>query len=362
MQGAPRDISVELTFFPDRRASNPYQAVIYRALGPTVNARPGMIDRAEAQRARAGSSLAVFHLHWEEAVQTEARQSPERFLDALSRFRALGGRVVWTVHNIEPHDPALRPFARDLRPGLLDLADVVHVHSTHALTALAEGWGMIPRQARIIPHPSYDGCYPILDRMAARETLGLAAARMVVLAPGRIAAYKRTDALMLAFSQVAGADDVLLVAGALAKGHGIGASQDPRIRVVTEFAAPDQFARLHAACDLVVLPYAASLTSGSAILAATLGRGVLGADTPGLRDAVLPGISGVLYDAAGDAALADAMRSALAEGADVWAERGRQAARLARGRGPTIIASMWRDLLTALQATGADARRQETSA
>jgi glycosyltransferase involved in cell wall biosynthesis len=185
---------------------------------------------------------------------------------------------------------------------------------------------------------------------------------MVVLAPGRIAAYKRTTALMLAFMQVAGPDDVLLVAGALAKGHEIDVPQDPRIRVVTDFATPEQFARLHAACDIVVLPYAASLTSGSAILAATLGRGVLGADTAGLRDAVLPGISGVLYGAAGDAALADAMRSALADGTEIWAERGRQAARVAHGRGSIVIGSMWRDLLTALQATGAVPRRQETSA
>jgi glycosyltransferase involved in cell wall biosynthesis len=356
--------SVDLTFFPDWRAANPYQGVLYRAIGPTVRARPGLFDAAGADRVAATGAAPVFHLHWEEAIVTDAGLTPERFLDALAQFRANGGRIVWTVHNLDPHDPARRSISRDLRPGLLELADAIHVHSTHALAALAGAWGTIPRQTRIIPHPNYAGWYPVLDRQAARVDLGLQDARMVILAPGRLAPYKRTNALIEAFVRVAGPDDVLLVAGALAKGHEIAVPPDSRVRVVTDFASAEQFARLHAACNLVVLPYAASLTSGSAILAATLGRGVLGADTPGLRDAVADGHTGVLCDLPDDATLvatlAAALHAALDEGTEIWAARGKHAALAAEGRDRTVIGTMWRDLLLALPATRVDIRRRRT--
>ena len=342
------DRTVALTFFPDYRAANPVQALVYDRLAPVIAAQPGGIEAALATLTTRPGPRPVFHLHWEDAVLRPDGASAEAFLDATTRFRAGGGRVIWSVHNLKSHDPALEPRLADLRAGLFELADVIHLHSLPALAAARSLWPLALAKLRVIAHPSYDGACPEVSRQKARVELGLAEARMVLLLPGRQAAYKQPEALVQAFRAVAGPQDRLILAGQLAAGMALPGGNDPRIVARPGFATARDLALLHAAADFVVLPYAHSLTSGSAILAATLARPVLGPDSPGLRDAVEAGLSGVLYDAAAPDALPQALAHALAEGPEVWAVRGRAARAAMAARDPTIIAASWRDLILGL--------------
>jgi beta-1,4-mannosyltransferase len=334
----PPSRPVRLTFFPDYRAANPYQSLIYDRLGPTVEAHPGDIEDALTF----GAGRRLFHLHWEDAVLRQPEASAERFLDRLTAFRSGGGRVIWTMHNLTSHDVGLRKAEADLQAGLADLADVIHLHSLPAVAAaMARGSLPLPK-VRVIAHPSYAGAYPHVEGSAARMALGLRDSSMVALLPGRIAAYKQPAKAVAAFLDVAAPDHRLIVAGHVASDFGFDDPDDPRIVVRRGFADPAELARLHAAANFVVLPYETSLTSGSAILAATLGRGVLGPDLPGLRDAVAAGSTGMLYP---EGELRSALAAALADGRETWAARGRAAAVLAAARAPDLLASSWRDLI-----------------
>ncbi|MCE6959801.1 glycosyltransferase [Cereibacter sphaeroides] len=342
----PPDRPCPLTWFPDYSGTNPYQSLLYGALGPTFDPQPGTIEDALARPARG-----LFHLHWEHAVFATPGGSAEAFLDALLAFRARGGRIVWTLHNLEPRNEALAPAIADLRSGLVELADAIHLHSLPALAAARRVLALPPGKVRIIPHASYDGAYPVLHRGPAREALGLAEARMVLLLPGRLAAYKQPGALAAAFRSVAGPQDRLLLAGEAVPGTVPADPGDARILVLPGFAPPEVVSRCHAAADLVALPYDRSLTSGSAVLAATLGRGVIGPDLPGLRDVVEPPRTGLLYDPAEEEGLARAIATALGEGAEVWARRGEAARALAAARDLRFVAAAWRDLFGSLLAT-----------
>ena len=342
------DRPVALTFFPDYRAANPVQALVYDRLAPVIEARPGGVDAALATLTPRPGPRPVFHLHWEDAVLRPEGASAERFLDDVTRFRAGGGRLIWSVHNLISHDAALELRLADLRAGLFELADVIHVHSLTAVAAVRAVWPLPVTKLRVIAHPSYDGAYPEAGRQKARAELGLDDAAMVLLLPGRQAAYKQPEVLMQAFRAVAGLQDRLVLAGHLAAGMPMPGDGDPRILTRPGFATPGDLARLHAAADLVVLPYTHSLTSGSAILAGTLARGVLGPDSPGLRDAVAQGHSGVLYDAEAPDALTKALSAALAEGREIWATRGRAARAAQTARDPALIAACWRDLVLSL--------------
>ena len=342
------DRPVALTFFPDYRAANPVQAQVYDRLAPVIEAKPGGIAAALATLADRPGPRPVFHIHWEDAVLRPEGSTAEAFLDQVMRFRAGGGRVVWTVHNLMSHDPAQEPRLADLRAGLFELADVIHLHSLPAVAAVRAVWPLPLAKLRVIAHPSYDGAYPEAFRQQARAELGLSDAGMVLLLPGRQAAYKQPEALVQAFRAVAGPQDRLILAGHLAAGMAMPGGDDPRILARPGFATARDLAVLHAAADLVVLPYAHSLTSGSAILAATLARGVLGPDSPGLRDAIEAGRGGVLYDGAAPDALPLALADALAGGPEVWATRGLAARAAMTARDPAIIAATWRDLILGL--------------
>jgi len=342
------DRPVALTFFPDYSAANPVQALVYDRLAPVIAARPGGIEIALAGLSQHSGPRPVFHLHWEDAVLRPEGVQADRFLDALLRFRSGGGRVIWTVHNLISHDPALEPRLADLRAGLFELADVIHLHSLPAVAAAKAVWPLPAHKLRVIAHPSYDGAYPAVGRHKARAQLGLEAARMVLMLPGRLAAYKQPQMLVQAFRAVAGPEDRLILAGHRATGVELPGGDDPRVLIRPGFATASDLALLHAAADLVVLPYQHSLTSGSAILAATLGRAVMGPDCPGLRDAVEAGRGGILYDATAPEALTHALAAALAEGPAIWQARGHAARAAMAGRDADSIAMTWRDLILGL--------------
>jgi glycosyltransferase involved in cell wall biosynthesis len=87
-----------------------------------------------------------------------------------------------------------------------------------------------------------------------------------------------------------------------------------------------------------------------ALLAASLGRAVLGPDVAALRDLVQPGRSGVLYDRADPQGLEDSLRTALREGRSVWRDRGERALAHALVRDWAIAGRQWRDLFGGLAA------------
>jgi len=336
---------IEIRFFPDYRDFNPYQALLYQSLGPTVVASPLSDFEALISETGAENTAKILHLHWETAAISSGGFSPEAFLDVLSEFRNGGGRVVWTMHNLLPHAAHERAVAEQIRGGLLTLADIVHLHSLPAVATAMQHHSLPLSKVRVIPHGNYDGIYPIISRDKARAELGLEAAQTVVLLPGQIRAYRAPGTLIDAFLETAGPDGRLILAGyRVSDVADMTLPDDPRIVANFGFLTNADLARAYAAADIVALPYTDSLTSGSAILAQTLGRGVLGSDTAGLRDAVITPATGVLYDPEVSGALADAIRTALSEGPEPWAERGKAALQTAQARDWAMIGPTWRAL------------------
>ncbi len=358
------DAPISLTFFPDFRATNPYQDLLYRAMAPAVRARPGSIADALDMQARNKDQTAIFHLHWDDILtetnsRVEAESRAREFLANLDRLQARGGKLVWTVHNIEPHIERHSELVAELRDALFVAADLVHLHSAHALNAMLRVWNPDRRKLRVIAHGDYGSLYPRIYRETARKALQVPDAGMAALLPGRINSYKQPLELINAFLKVAGREDRLIISGFLGPDSGdlSIATEDPRILLRDGFASPEDLATAFAAADFVVLPYKRSLTSGSAFLAATLGRAVLGPDAPGIRDAVSsPPRTGVIYDPEAPDALKAALARAFADGPQIWRERGAAANAEMAARDWRMIGAEWCDSLYALASNAAPAR------
>ena len=74
-----------------------------------------------------------------------------------------------------------------------------------------------------------------------------------------------------------------------------------------------------AACDVVVLPYRAISGSGIAARAIAAARPMAAAAVGGLKDAVVPGVTGERFPPGDAAALAAAVETVLARGVDAYA-------------------------------------------
>jgi glycosyltransferase involved in cell wall biosynthesis len=299
------------------RDANPYQELLYgqmRELGAQVDYVP------EPTRSHSVNLLllpltlvlcrlrgySVLHLHWVYRFvlpvvgdRPAVRSLMERwFALVLLTSRLAGLRLVWTAHNVLPHEQVFRDDLRARRL-LLRRCDAVLVHTPAAQRELARlaGADAMPL-AQVVAHGAYTDVYgrPV-TAAEARSRLDLPGDARVLLFFGIVQSYKGVEDLVAAVAGLAAAGQLpdavrVLVAGrcedallrrrlerAVADG-GLGGTVQLRLGHVPD----DEVSTYFYAADAVVLPFRTVTTSGSALLPASFGRLVLVPSLPGLTD------------------------------------------------------------------------------
>lgn len=302
---------------------NPYTRLLAEGL---ERAQPGLCC-TQTESLLAGR-FDIIHLHWFDLLY--AARSPWRrvlklasLAKGLQQARRGGAHLVYTAHNVEPHERAgLLQRAADAL--VYRLADAVHVHDESAQRALAAQRTV--RRVDVIAHGNYIGAYPdTCTRAAARQRLGLAGNVFVYVALGQIRPYKGLDELISAFRGLPGSRLALVIAGNLhdpAYGRLLEkqAGGDRRIRLEPHFVSDDEVQYYFRAADVCVLPYRAATTSGAAILALSFGCPVVAPDLGPFRS-LLVGASGLLYPSG-----ANGLKSALAAATDMPPQQAHTAA------------------------------------
>jgi beta-1,4-mannosyltransferase len=263
---------------------NPYQ-VLLGARMRELGGRPVRVRRLRLRRAF-DPRLGTLHLHWLEMIVKSNDDRPyarlrllgnaARLVATLAIARARGVRIVWTVHNLVPHEARFKGIDRALARVVARLAHVVTAHSQHAAAKVVEAYGRA--DVTVARHGHYIGWYPEpqRDRGAVRAELGIPASAHVFLAFGLVRPYKRLPELVAAFQEL-GRDDVrLLIAGdpiVPSAGEAVRAAAAGDDRVVLRLERiPDEAVReLHAAADTAVLAYDDVFSSGALMLALSCG-------------------------------------------------------------------------------------------
>lgn len=245
----------------------------------------------------AGREAGVVHLHWtspivEDIPSTEEAESRvDRLVGALEGARAAGRAIVWTIHNVLPHDARNVEAALRLHRELARLADRIHVLSQGTADVVASEFPIPQDKVVVIPHSSYHGVYGgRTDPRAAREAIGALPEATSVLFLGAIRPYKGIADLIDAVDRLGGQAEgfQLLLAGR--------PSSEPeeverlleRLRVpvtaLLEHVDDHDVANWLCAADVMVLPYRRVLNSGSMHLAPTFGVPCIVPDEPHLVD------------------------------------------------------------------------------
>jgi glycosyltransferase involved in cell wall biosynthesis len=229
----------------------------------------------------------VVHLHWPE---THLRSSSwwralgkhARLLALVLWLRARRTKVVWTLHNLEPHERDHR-LSRFLFARWFPRActHVIALTPTGLQLARARYPALRDKAAAVVPRGHYRDVYRAPPAAAeARARLGLAGDPFTMLFFGTIRPYKNVPALITAFRALPSADAQLVVAGQPMMGEQPArlvelAGADPRIRLCLRWIPDDEVPAFFGAADLVVLPFADVLNSASVLLALSLDRPVL---------------------------------------------------------------------------------------
>jgi glycosyltransferase involved in cell wall biosynthesis len=256
-------------------------------------------------------------------------------------LKAIGCRVVFTAHNVLPHETDSGE-GNDSDAAIYRLVHRVIVHSEDNRRELIQLFGLSPDRIAVIPHGSYDLFFPggRASKETARAEIGLDRGAKVILFFGLIRRYKGLEFLLEAFERLEARfpEALLLIVGDVLRADPEGyafysrrieeASRRPSVRCVPRYVPVEDVGRYLSAADLVVLPYTKTYQSGVLLAAYAAGRPVVVTQTGGLPETVQDGKTGLVVPPRDPDALARAIESLL-ERPDLLDEMGRNAARLA---------------------------------
>jgi glycosyltransferase involved in cell wall biosynthesis len=259
------------------------------------------------------------HLHWllgvtNTATATRAWVRMGFFAASLLLARLLGYRVIWTLHNMLPHE---RPhWGVDVvgRYVMALLANSIICHCEYAARAYTRRF-IRRRNLYVIPHGDFRRAYPAdVSREEARRELGIPQDAFVYTSFGNIRGYKGHDDMLEAFQGLQGDHLRLVVAGQRHQFYdGLVGNEpmgDPRVLMHEGKVPIDKLQIYFHACDVAVFPYRDALTSGAIITALGFGCPIIATRVGCIPELLDDTGAGVLVPPGDVEAIGAAMRDA----------------------------------------------------
>lgn len=312
-----------ILFYYPIAQGNPFQSLYYSEFFSNGILPVGVREIADIIPFRLPVNT-YLHLHWLEGVigDTENSDVAESriadFVEKLSILKSNGVKIVWTVHNILPHDSKLKQAQINLRVELIKIVDIIHTMNDDT-QRLAEPFFEIPSEKIISnPHPSYRRFYPsVVSREESRFQLDIPQKSTVFVFFGSIQAYKGLEDLLNSFEmlQFDNPDIYLLIAGKVVNKSYFSSligriNSNKNIRLIESRIANENVQYYFTASDYCVCPYRISLNSGVAHLSHTFNIPVIAPNIGGFRS-LLEGGGGLLYDNGNLNDLFEVMKTAL---------------------------------------------------
>jgi D-inositol-3-phosphate glycosyltransferase len=223
----------------------------------------------------------------------------------LSFLKILSPAVVYTAHNVLPHENRKLDFV--FKRIIYWAADGIIIHSRYIQEKLLKTFTVAVEKTYIIPHGNFDMYLPdtTISQEDARKRFSLSPEDNVILFFGYIRAYKGLDMLIEAFRIAATQDErlKLLIAGApqnniLAKKYKMQIEQleaKESVLFHAQFIPFAEVATYFSASDVVILPYKNIDHSGIVHLAYSFGKPIIASPVGDFPEAVEHGKSGYIF-------------------------------------------------------------------
>jgi glycosyltransferase involved in cell wall biosynthesis len=208
----------------------------------------------------------------------------------LRLVRAMGVKVVYTVHNVLPQDTGDR--WRSNYAQIYAMADRLICHDEEAAERLVAEFAVPRAHLTVIPHgPLFEGVSSA-SRAATRERLGFGGAGCVFLWQGILRPYKGISFLLKAWRDVCTADERAMLAIVGGGDPELAATIDrevselglrKRVRLDLRFVTVEQLIDYLEAADVLVYPYSEITTSGALMTGVVRGKPVVATSLAAFR-------------------------------------------------------------------------------
>lgn len=232
----------------------------------------------------------ILHYHWVEFQDLKALAGMPYKLLCISLYKALGGQLVWTVHNKIPHDGKFVNMHRVLSKWMAKQADVILSHCNQEKKDLMAYQGQSHLKYKIVPHPLFDVDTTISKKYALNQIeeiydIELSPKEYLFLVFGQISHYKQIDGILNAFTQIKEPSRII-VAGVIKKGNQHVYKQlleqqnkDDRISIIASHIPEEHVEWLHIAADSCVFNHINISTSGAIMMAKSFNKTIIAPHT-----------------------------------------------------------------------------------
>lgn len=247
----------------------------------------------------------IFHILWNNRFELFDRTL------LMVYYRLLGKKIVLTVHNVnaDKRDSKDNRLNRLTLRAQYGLAQHLFTHTKSMKLELMEEFGVQADRITVIPF-GINNAVPNtrLTPGEAKQRLGIAKHEKTILFFGRITPYKGLEYLIAGFREVLarGGDYRLIIAGRVDRSEKYWSTirqnlckevKKGRVLLRDEFI-PDGEAEVYfKAADVAVLPYRDIYQSGVLFLSHSFGLPVLAANVGSLRDEIVEGKTGFIFQA-----------------------------------------------------------------
>jgi D-inositol-3-phosphate glycosyltransferase len=272
---------------------------------------------AKVIRYTATAKPKIFHILWNNKFQAFDRTLLSLF------YKLLGKKIILTVHNVnKARRDAKDTFLNRLTLRIqYQLAHYIFVHTQRMKLELSKEFNVPAARIIVIPF-GINNAVPStsLSRSEARQRLGISNDKKTILFFGRITPYKGLEYLINAFQQLACRDDYQLIVGGRPESDSQSQSywsaiqenarEDVRLGRILIRAEhiPDHETEIYfKAADVLVLPYKQIYQSGVLFLGYSFGLPVLAADVGDLKEEIVEGKTGFVFESEDPVDLAKAI-------------------------------------------------------
>ena len=331
---------MKILVFPEERGVNPYQDNLYNGLKKFNNEISikyfstsffnkyilGIFNIPIFPKLiwyKINKKFQIIHIHWTFPLRFPFEHKIFKFIDYyyqltfLKLIKLLRYKIVWTVHEILPHDVETSDDL-SLRKYLSEISDAKIVHS-HSTIIEMNKMGLSTENTIVIPHGNYISNYEnVVNKSEARRKLGIDKSDFVFLHFGVIEERKGINTLLETFSKIIKKDVKLLLVGKIPDSPDKSMNKllgEMKRQLGNNFILIDKFIRPNdaqyyfSASDIVVLPFKKIGTSGTVILSLSFGKPIICPKIGNIID--LPSDIGIFYDSFDKNGLYKSMKEAI---------------------------------------------------
>lgn len=241
----------------------------------------------------------ILHVQWFPLVEAW----PEFELWWMKIAQSCGTRIVYTVHNVLPHDTGNR--YKDAFRRIYRTSDGLVCHTQQGEDQLIENFDVSSSKIWVIPHGPLSVEAENIPRDKARDRLNLNAKAPLCLLFGFIRPYKGGEFLIDSWRRVKEQEPTaqLILAGRPEDGYGElllekieGLELEDEVATHFEFLPQEKLNLYIQAADVLVYPYRDITQSGALLTGLTTGKPVVATDVGGFSETIRHEETGILVD------------------------------------------------------------------